>query len=72
MGGSRFAAETVFVVTATEHSTSGGLVGTVAMLLTQESPTPPMRLKGVLDGFSLVDATAKVCEHCGLSEAAIP
>ena len=71
MGGSRLAAETGAVVTTAEHRTSGGLVGTVAMLLTQELPTP-MRPIGILDGFALVDPTAKVREHCGLSEAAIP
>ncbi|MFP6727923.1 MAG: hypothetical protein VCB63_13880, partial [Alphaproteobacteria bacterium] len=71
MGGSRFAAETGVVVTAAEHRTSDGLVGTIAMLLTQERPTP-MRPIGILDVFALVDPTAKVREHCGLSEAAIP
>ena len=71
MGGSRLAAETDVVVTTAEHRTSGGLVGTAAMLLTQERPTP-MRPIGVLNVFALVDPTAKVREHCGLSEAAIP
>ena len=71
MGGSRLAAETGAVVTTAEHRTSGGLVGTVAMLLTQKLPTS-MRPIGILEGFSLVDPTAKVREHCGLSEAAIP
>ena len=71
MGGSRLAAETGAVVTAAEHRTSGGLVGTVAMLLTQKLPTS-MRPIGILEGFALVDPTAKVREHCGLSEAAIP
>ncbi len=71
MGGSRFAAETGVVVTAAEHRTSDGLVGTMAMLLTKERPTP-MRPIGILDVFALVDPTAKVREHCGLSEAAIP
>ena len=39
MCGSRLAAKTGVVVTTAEHRTSGGQVGTVAMLLTQESPT---------------------------------
>ena len=70
MGASRLAAETGAVVTTAEHRTSGGLVGTVAMLLTQKHPTS-MRPIGMLDEFSLVDPTAKGREHCGLSEAAI-
>ena len=68
---SRVAAETGGVVTAADYRTSDGLVGTIAMLLTQERPTP-MRPIGILDGFALVDPTAKVREHCGLSEAAVP
>ena len=71
MGGSRLAAETDVVVTTAEHSTSGGLVGTVAMLLTQELPTP-VRPIGIFDGFALVDPTEKAREHCGLSEAENP
>ena len=71
MGGSRLAAETGAVVTTAEHRTSGGLVGTVAMLLTQELPTP-MWPMGILDGFALGDPTAKVRGHRGLSEAENP
>ena len=71
MGGSRFAAETGVVVTAAQHRTSDGLVGTMAMSLTQERPTP-MRPIVMLDVFALTDPTAKVREHCGLSDAAIP
>ena len=70
MGGSRLAAETSVIVTAAEHRTSDGLVGTMAMLLTQKRHTP-MRAVGILDGFNLVDPTVKVREHYGLSEAAI-
>ena len=71
MGGSRLAAETGAVVTAAEHRTSDGLVGTIAMLLTQERPTPMWPI-GILDVFALVDPAAKVHEHCGLSEATVP
>ena len=71
MGGYGLAAETGVIVTTAEHRTSGGLVGTVAMLLTQKLPTS-MRPIGILERFALVDPTAKVREHCGLSEAAIP
>ena len=71
MGGSRLAAETGVVVTTAEHRACGGLVGTVAMLLAQELPTP-MRPIGILDGFALVDHSAKVREHCGLSVAENP
>jgi len=71
MCGSRLAAKTSVVVTTAENRTSDGLVDTIAMLLTQERPTP-MRPIVMLDVFSLIDPTAKVREHCGLSEAAIP
>ena len=71
IGGSRLAAETGVVVMTAEHRTSGGLVGAVAMLLTQKLPTS-MRPIGILEGFAFVDPTAKVREYCGLSEAAIP
>ena len=71
MCGSRLAAETGVVVTTAEHRTSDGLVGTIAILLTQECPTPMWPIE-ILNVFSLVDPAAKVRERCRLSKVAIP
>ena len=70
MGASGLAAETGVIFAVALQRASDGLVGTVTELLAQERPTP-MRSVRILDGFSLVDPTAKVRGRYSLSEAAI-